>query len=82
MANETQRRRNIRFIETVIIPMPADANCVYCQDDILKGQEALQSPSTPGHFYHLNCFRDMVRSRGKDPDKFIKIINPDMPQKN
>lgn len=69
-------KEKFTLIETLYIPVPNDTRCVWteCQQMIPEGEEAIQSPSTPGWFYHLDCFRDLVRSRGKDPDKFIKII--------
>ena len=35
-----------------------------------------------GAFYHLNCFKELVRNAGKDPETFIKIIPSYPPSKN
>ena len=62
MNQEAKGASNIFLIETVIIPVPTDTNCVYCHDDIPMGKEALESPSTPNRFYHIDCFREIYFS--------------------
>lgn len=76
----------VRILETRLLILTKDTQCVFpvCSQGtiILSGKEAVESPSTPGRFYHLECFREIVRSRGKSPDTFIKIIGADNPKKN
>jgi hypothetical protein len=78
MSGERKREEKTQILETLYIPVPNDTKCVACPDIIPKGEEALQSPSTPGTFYHFDCFRKLVREAGKDPDRFIKIVTPDI----
>lgn len=82
MSKEDKRRKGIQIIETLIIPVSSNMECVACLDIIPKGEEAFQSPSTQGRFYHQDCFRALIRSTGKDPDKFINIITQDSIEKN
>lgn len=74
-----------RFIETIVVSLPWDTQCVKegCSNKLIKaGEEALQSPSTPGFFYHLACFRELIREAGKNPDTFLRIININPPSRN
>ena len=82
MGKEEEKGKGFKILETLYIPVPYDTRCVTCNDTLSKGVEAIQSPSVPNRFYHLSCFRELVRSTGKDPDKFIKFINPDSIRKN
>jgi hypothetical protein len=82
MDKETRKGKEIEIIETLYIPVPNDTWCVACLGIIPKGKEAIQSPSTPGRFYHFDCFRNLVRATGKDPDRFIKIITPESVRRN
>jgi hypothetical protein len=67
------------IIETFILRLDIDVECIFPDcllgSVIMAGEDALQSPSTPGYYYHIDCFKIMIRERGKDPDKFLKIIN-------
>lgn len=51
------------FIETIIIPVPYSTWCMSqgCRVIIPKGEQALQSPSTPGFFYHLDSFKSFLK---------------------
>ena len=74
----------LRILETMFIPVPESTHCVLpsCQKIIPKGQEAIQSPSTPTSYYHLDCFKILIRSTGKDPEKYLKIIPGSRPSQN
>lgn len=85
MAKKKRRQRQTatrasppKVLGTFLAPAPYDTTCVGvdCTNKTIRGgEEVLESPTTPGFFYHLECFRRLIRGTGKDPDQFLQIIN-------